>query len=409
LFTVLAVASFIFFLVSIDSVFNFNFQSNTDSVFFEIPVVHLPTRITIIVLTIIEFLVCGLSYYYAFKRKKMNISFTIIFALCWVMAFLVWQIQGEGLNFYATGFLATALALSVPLVFGSMSGVVCEHVGVVNIAIEGQLLFGAFAATICGSIAKELSGSEAVGLAVGFIAAPVSGLLLGSLFALFTVKYFVNQMIVGVLINVLSLGLTSYLYSTLMSNHRWLNQAMKLPIIRIPLLSEIPILGPVFFNQSVMVYLMFAVVILLQVFLFHSRWGLRMRACGEHPKAADTVGINVNRTRFRNVVLGSAIAGLGGGYFTIAQGLVFNENISSGKGYIALAAMIMGKWKPNTALVAACIFGFADAVQILLSVLGAPIPGQFLLMMPYLVTIFAIAGIIGKVIAPAQEGKPYIG
>jgi simple sugar transport system permease protein len=405
----MAALGLVFFLVSGDSVFNFNFQSSTDTVFFQIPVLHLPARTTILVLTIIEILISALSYYFAFQRKKMNIAFTILFALAWVMSFLVWQIQGEGLNFYATGFLATALALSVPLVFGSMCGLVCERVGVVNIAIEGQLLFGAFSATICGSIAKELTGSSEVGLIVGFIAAPVSGVLLGMLFALFTVKYFVNQMIVGVLVNVLSLGLTSYLYSTLMSNHRWLNSAMKLPVVRIPLLAEIPILGPVFFNQSIMVYIMFAVVILLQVFVFHSRWGLRMRACGEHPQAADTVGINVNRTRFRNVVLGSAIAGLGGGYFTIAQGLVFNENISSGKGYIALAAMIMGKWKPNTALVAACIFGFADAVQILLSVMGAPIPGQFLLMLPYLVTIFAIAGVIGKVIAPASEGKPYIG
>jgi len=141
--------------------------------------------------------------------------------------------------------------------------------------------------------------------------------------------------------------------------------------------------------------------------LFRSRWGLRMRACGEHPKAADTVGIKVNATRVRNTILGGAIAGLGGAFFTVANNLAFGKEMSAGRGYIALAAMILGGWKPRGAIVAALLFGFADNLQNALGVVGVPIPSQFMLMAPYLVTIFAVAGIVGKVRPPAAEGIPY--
>ena len=219
-----------------------------------------------------------------------------------------------------------------------MSGVVSEHVGVVNIAIEGDLLVGAFA----GVMAASFFNTPYAGL----IVAPIAGALLGSLLALFSVRYGVDQIIVGVVLNVLALGLTTFFYGTLMKvDPASLNtNKFSLTPIKIPGLAEIPIIGPVFFNQTILVYAMYAVVVVLTIFLYRSRWGLRLRACGEHPRAADTVGINVNRTRSRNTILGSALAGLGGAFFTIGSGLAFTDNISAGNGYIALAAMILGKW-----------------------------------------------------------------
>jgi simple sugar transport system permease protein len=178
----------------------------------------------------------------------------------------------------------------------------------------------------------------------------------------------------------------------------------KLPI---PLLSDIPILGPVIFNQNALVYVMYAIVIVFQVMLFKSRWGLRVRAVGEHPKAADTVGIKVNRTRVRNTILGGAIAGLGGAFFTVASGLAFSKEMTSGKGYIALAAMILGRWNPKGALLAALLFGFADSLRQQLGIIGSSIPSEFLAMLPYLATIFAVAGLVGRSRPPAAENIPY--
>jgi simple sugar transport system permease protein len=409
IFTVLLGLACLFVLFSTDAQARFSFIGLNETALIQIPNVNLPAQITIMVLTVAMAIVTALSYYKAIQRQKMNIAFSILFGFSWVFAFLIWQIQGKETDFYVTGLLSMTMALSAPLIFGAMCGMVCEHVGVINIAIEGQLLFGAFSAVLSGSVIKIATGNDGLALLGGVIMAPISGVLLGLLLAVFSVKYFVNQMIVGVLINVLATGLTAYFYSTIMTENLALNSAMKLPVVRIPILADIPIIGPVLFDQSVLIYIMYILVIGLQYMLFHSRWGLRMRACGEHPKAADTLGVNVNRTRFRNVLLGSAIAGLGGAYFTIAQGLVFGEGMSSGKGFIALAAMIMGGWKPLNALAVACLFGFTDAVQILLTTFGASIPSQFLLMMPYIVTVFAIAGVIGKVTPPAQEGRPYVG
>jgi simple sugar transport system permease protein len=203
---------------------------------------------------------------------------------------------------------------------------------------------------------------------------------------------------------------TNYLYSAvLVPNKEALNKPGRLATWDPPILGDIPIIGPVIFRQNVVVYVMYAIVILLQIMLFKSKWGLRLRACGEHPKAADTVGIKVNRTRVRNTILGGAIAGLGGAFFTVAQGLAFEKEMSAGKGFIALAAMILGRWNPKGALGAALLFGFATALQAALSPANTPIPGNILLMIPYLVTILAVAGLVGRVVPPAAEGQPYKG
>ena len=276
-----------------------------------------------------------------------------------------------------TSTLVSTVAISTPLIFGSLSGVVSERVGVVNIAIEGDLLVGAFAGVMAASYFQMPYA--------GVIAAPLAGAALGALLALFSVKCGVDQIIVGVVLNVLALGLTTFLYGTVMKETPGsLNtNQFSLSPIKIPGLAEIPVIGPVLFNQTILVYLMYAAVIALAFFLFRSRWGLRLRACGEHPRAADTVGINVGRTRTLNTILGSAFAGLGGAFFTIGSGLAFTDNISAGNGYIALAAMILGKWNPVGAMGAAVMFGFAQALARMLPNIEPAIPADLVSMIPY--------------------------
>lgn len=270
-----------------------------------------------------------------------------------------------------------------------------------NIAIEGQLLTGAFGAAVFASIADNAY--------VGLVAAPFFGLIIGSMLALFTVKYHVNQIIVGVVLNVFAVGLTTFFFGSLLKdNASTLNSPPRLGVIDIPILSDIPIIGPVLFRQSILVYILYVAVILLTIGLFRTRWGLRMRAVGEYPKAADTVGIDVEKTRWHNVLLGSMVAGLGGAFFTVGSVGAFGEEMTAGKGYIALAALILGRWNPVGALLAALLFGFADKLQQVLGVLETPIPNQFMLMLPYIVTIFAVAGLVGRVRGPAAAGEPYI-
>lgn len=301
-----------------------------------------------------------------------------------------------------TSTLVSTVAISTPLIFGSLSGVVSERVGVVNIAIEGDLLVGAFAGVMAASYFQMPYA--------GVIAAPLAGAALGALLALFSLKCGVDQIIVGVVLNVLALGLTTFLYGTVMKETPGtLNtNQFSLSPIKIPGLAEIPVIGPVLFNQTILVYLMYAAVIALAFFLFRSRWGLRLRACGEHPRAADTVGINVGRTRTLNTILGSAFAGLGGAFFTIGSGLAFTDNISAGNGYIALAAMILGKWNPVGAMGAAVMFGFAQALARMLPNIEPAIPADLVSMIPYVVTIVAVAGFVGKSRAPAAENVPYV-
>jgi simple sugar transport system permease protein len=361
----------------------------------------LPSKSTAIVLSLIALALAALAFWAARKRMRLGVWLPAVFGVVVLLAFLTWSAAGKSSSMPLTGLLQGSLFLSVPLVFGSLAGVLCERSGIINIAIEGQLLAGAFLAAVVAS----LSGNPYAGL----IAAPIAGALVGLLLVLFAVKYQVNQIIVGVVLNVLVVGVTSYLFSTVLTANQanW-NTPPKLPVLEIPGLSRIPVLGPVLFRQTLIVYLMFVVVVVLQVMLFRSRWGLRMRAVGEHPKAADTVGIKVNRTRLRNTVLGGAIAGLGGAFFTVAAGLAFGKEMTGGKGFIALAAMILGRWSPKGALLAALLFGFADNLQVVLGIIGTPVPSQLMLMTPYLATIFAVAGLVGRNRPPASEGIPYV-
>lgn len=318
-----------------------------------------------------------------------------------IVAFLTWTVAGRAdATMPVVRLLAGALAFAVPLIFGALSGVVCERSGIINLAIEAQMLVGAFAAVLVASIAGNAW--------IGVLAAPIAGVGIAALLALFAIKYRVNHIIVGVVLNLLALGLTSFLFQALFTGSgSKFNQAMLLPSIPIPLLSGIPILGPVFFNQSILVYMAFIAAALLQFLIFRSRWGLRTRSVGEYPRAADTVGIKVNALRWRNTLLGGALAGLGGAMFTIGFGLAFSKNMVAGNGYIALAAMILGGWNPKGAVMAAAIFGFATNLGFIMQTVGAPIPTEFLLMIPYLATILAVAGFVKAAKPPAAEGDPY--
>nr|WP_246169154.1 ABC transporter permease [Actinotalea subterranea] len=368
--------------------------------FTEIAPFAVPSQLTALLLSVVAVALAAWATWMTAQRVKVPAWLPMVFGGVVLLAFLVWVMAGNSNAMPVTVLLTSALVLAVPLVFGAMAGLLCERSGIINIAIEGQLLGGAFLAVVVGS----QTGNPYLGL----VAAPLAGALVGWVLVTFAVKYRIDQIIVGVVLNVLVIGITNYLFSTVLTqNPQALNNPPRLPTLPIPVLSSIPVIGPVLFNHSIVIYLMYVAVAVLQVMVFRSRWGLRMRSVGEHPKAADTVGINVNRTRVRNTVLGGAVAGLGGAAL-VAAGLAFTKELTSGKGYIALAAMILGRWSPKGALAASLLFGFADALRQVLNNLGSPVPSQFLAMLPYLATIFAVAGLVGRVRAPAAEGIPYV-
>ena len=375
------------------------FQLSTGADLIQIPVLDLPARRVVVVMVVAAGAITAALCARALRRAAAPVWMTLLLGLSFVVSFLTWAGAGRSSVVPLVTILSSTLALSVPLVFGGLAGVVGERSGTINIAIEGQLLGGAFLAAVVASA----SGSPWAGL----LAAPPAGILVALLLALFGLKYRVNQIVVGVVLNVLVSGLTGFLFSTVLSDSGSLNRAMRLPRLPVPGLSHVPVLGPVLFNQTILVYAMYAAVGILSLMLFRSRWGLRMRAVGEHPRAADTVGIAVMRTRVNNLVLGGALAGLGGAFFTVGSGLSFTKGISAGNGYIALAAMILGAWNPLGTLWAALLFGFATSVAQTLSVIGSPIPTNFILMIPYVVTILAVAGFVGRVRPPAAEGVPY--
>ena len=341
----------------------------------------------------------GVAISYLLFRKKKNLSLgSFLFGFGSILAFLCWAAAGKFIPF--TGLLQGAIMLSVPLIFGSMSGLLCEKSGVINIAIEGQLLFAAFVSAAVSSITQNA--------VLGLLSAPIAGALISLILAYFSIQFQVDQVILGFVINVLVLGLTNFFYTTLLIPYedKW-NMGVSFSPIKIPLLSNLPIIGPTLFNQTIIVYLMYAFVIFIQIALFKSRWGLRTRAIGELPVAADSVGIDVNRLRFKNVMFAGLVAGTGGAYFTVGAVGPFSQNMTTGAGFIALACLIFGKWTPRGAIVAALFFGFANNLQGNLSIIGVSIPSEFMLMVPYIATIIAVSGVVGRVRAPAADGIPY--
>ncbi|MCC9076911.1 ABC transporter permease [Litorilinea aerophila] len=292
------------------------------------------------------------------------------------------------------------LRASVPLILGALSGILCERSGIINIGIEGMMLAGAFAAFV----AKVATNSWPLpaSLAVGVATALLVGGLMGLLHALLSIRFRMDQIISGTVIIILAAGFSAYLFD------RSAVAEGKFGPVRIPLLADIPVLGSVLFENPPITYLALLLVVVIHVALFHTRWGLRTRAVGEHPRAADTVGINVNRYRYVNTVLGGMLAGLAGGFLVLEAVGQFQEGMTAGRGFISLAAMIFGNWNPFGALGAATLFGYTQALQNELLLAGVTqVPRQFISMLPYVVTIVAVSGFVGRVRPPAAEGKVY--
>jgi simple sugar transport system permease protein len=362
----------------------------------ELPSLVLPSRATALFLATVAAFLGAVQVARGFGDRTYIVLGTV--AGCFVIAFLVWAARGDSLNF--VGMLQSTLLRAVPITLGALAGVLCERSGVINIAIEGTMLTAAFV----GSLVASAAGSLWVGLLLGVVA----GALLGALLAVLSIRYRVDQIIAGTVINIFALGLTSYLSARIFSSYQELNNPGRFGVIEIPLLSKVPIVGPLLFSNNIFVYLMFTLIVVVHIGLFKTRWGLRVRAVGEHPKAADTVGVNVLRVRYRNVILGGMAAGLAGAYFTLGSVGRFDENMTAGRGFIALAALIFGRWSPAGAFGAALVFGFADSLQNKLAILRVPIASEFLLMAPYLVTILVVAGVVGRARPPAADGQPYV-
>jgi ABC-type uncharacterized transport system permease subunit len=384
--------------------FEATFQLAPSDAAIAVPDLSIPARATGVFLGLVIIALGAWEVWRGFSRhaRRWVLSAT---ALCFIIAFLCWSATGgdQGSKLDLLGLLQQSIFLATPLILGAMGGVLCERSGVINVAIEGQMLAGAWAGAMFATIFHNKG--------LGILAAVVAGGVMGLLLAVFAIRYLVNQVVLGVVLNVLALGLTGFVYDSLMQKSQdTLNNPGFFDPIKIPVLGDIPIVGPLLFNANIIVYLTYAVIIVVDVALFRTKWGLRTRAVGEHPQAADTLGINVNATRYRNVLYGGMVAGLAGAFLTIGAVGAFSKNISSGKGFIALAAVIFGRWSPRGALAAALLFGFADALQVVLSFTRTPvtIPSSFLAMLPYLATLFAVAGLVGRVKAPAADGEPYV-
>jgi simple sugar transport system permease protein len=360
--------------------------------------ISIPGRLGAIVFGLIA-LGAGLALMFNQRRFGLWVGVSlgafIISSLCWQVS------QAANGDTIPLGSLAQLTVLAaLPLIFGSMGGVLCERTGVVNVAIEGQLLTGAFT----GAFVSSITGSFWAGL----IAASLGGVLISALLAIFAIRYVVDQVVIGIVLNTFAAGITAFLYEQVMrQNTAHYNSPKKLPEWDIPLLSKIPIIGPALFQGTILTYLAMVFVAVITIALYRTRWGLRTRAVGEHPKAADTLGVRVLGLRYTNVLLAGAVAGLGGSYFSMMSATSFTKNMTNGAGFIALAAMIFGRWQPIGALLASLFFGFAGALANTLGSIGTPIPSELLGTLPYIATIFAVAGLVGRVRAPAADGKPY--
>lgn len=362
----------------------------------------LPSRTTVIVMALIV-LACAAWVFFGIPRRLFKLA-SAIAVVAIVFALVSWSVSEPGMVFRVESILAGAVFLSLPFIFGALSGVVCERSGVINIGIEGQFLMGAFT----GVLVANITGS----VYAGMVGAMVAGALSTMLLAVMATKYQVNQVVVGVILNLLALGFTSFMYDQLKKAEGY-NSAYGVPSnaldgIGLGFLADVPVIGPILFAQNIFVYISLILVFVVWFLLFRTRWGLRTRSVGEHPAAADSMGVAVNRLRFWNVTAAGLLSGFGGAFFTLANSLAFTKNMTAGLGFVALAVMIVGRWNPLGALAGALIFGFATQMAEYLDAAGnSAVPGPFLQMLPYAATLVVVAGLIGKAKAPAADGAPY--
>ena len=334
--------------------------------------------------------------------KGLRTAAGVIAGLSILAGFVVWAAASSTVPFVLTSQLNLTLAYSTPLLFGVLAGVLSERAGVVNIAIEGQFLAAAFAASVMFSITQSFLAS--------LMAAAVAGLLMGAVLALFTLKYLVDHVIVGVVVNLLATGLTGFIFQQLVARDpKTFGAVSPMPVFAVPALSDIPFIGPILFTQRPLTFMALLAVPLVWLLLYRTKWGLRVRAVGEHPQAADTVGIKVISIKTQAVLLGGTFAGLGGAYFTVGfVGAFQDNNITAGNGFIALAAVIMGRWHPVWGAGTALFFGFTRALAQSIKLMSLPIPSEFIEMLPYVATIIAVAGLVGRVRPPAADGVHFV-
>jgi simple sugar transport system permease protein len=396
------IIAIVYFVLALITLFVFGFGSDGSATFglsrptdaIELPDLTISASgLSFVVTAILAFL--GARQWMRGFGSKTNLVLALGMGI-FAFSFLAWAASGT--SFSLVGMLQEAIKRAVPITFGAMSGVLCERTGIINIGIEGMLLGGAFTGAVVGST---------LGAVAGMVGAALVGLVLAALLAVLTVRYRVDQIIAGVVINILVLGLTSFYTSQILVENPQLNDAPIMRAWEIPLLADLPFVGPILFAQNIFVYAMYLLVGVTAFALFRTKWGLRTRAVGEKPRAADTVGINVFRMKYLNVLIGGLVAGFGGAYFTIGSVGRFDENMTAGRGFIGLAAMIFGRWHPVGALSAALVFGFADSLQVKLGILDTGIPSEFLAMAPYLVTIVVVAGLVGRS-RPPSDYKAYV-
>ena len=305
----------------------------------------------------------------------------------------------DGTTANLTVFFSSSLSFAIPVGIGALAGIVAERSGFLNIAVEGKLLFGAMVASIASSVTGVL------------IAGPIAGALIGAAVSLFLgwlgIRYRVDQIIAGTVINIGAVGVTSFAYLRILQPYSEFNRPTGIESLQIPILSGIPVLGPILFSLSPYFYIAVGLVIFFTYMIYRTRWGLRLRAAGEQPSAAGTVGVDVVKLRYRAMLIAGLLAGFAGSYIALSGTGGFGMNASAGKGFIALAAVIFGAWNPVYAFGAALVFGMTNAAADLLGGLGVSLPPQIILSIPWVVTIVVVAGLIGRVRAPASAGRPY--
>ncbi len=375
------------------STFGLTPQGDTNVI--PIPDLVLPAQTAIYALALVAFFLGAWQLARGIRSTNLLVG---LVAFCFVAAFLIWAAKGRSMDL--VGMMNTSLVRATPIALAALCGVISERAAVVNIGIEGILLLSAMTSVMVASLTRNLY--------VGLLAGMLTGMFVAALHAVLVIQFKVDQIISGVAVNIIGAGASSFISNRYLQTSNTLNNSGIFPNLAVPVLVKIPILGPVLFENNIVVYIMLFLVAFIFVLLFYTRWGLRTRAVGEHPKAADTLGINVYMVRYVNVILGGLIAGIGGAYFTIGSVGRFDKLMTAGKGFIGLAAMIFGNWNPIGALGSSLIFGFADSLQIKMQILSIPIPTEFLQMAPYIVTIVVLAGLVGRVHTPAADGTPYV-
>jgi ABC-type uncharacterized transport system permease subunit len=329
--------------------------------------------------------------------RRLNMVLAGSFALI-VLAALIGAAANKSIDL--VGMIKDSVRLATPITLGMLAGVMCERCAVINIAIEGMML----TAAAIGYTASLYSQNMWVGLLV----AVLSGGAMAALHAVLSIRFMVDQIISGTVINILAVGVTGYIRAAFLIDNPFGAPGLFPYVFQKTPLWDLPILGPILFQYQPMVYAAMILVPTVWFVLFRTPWGLRTRSVGEHPRAADTLGINVFRIRYVNVILAGCIAGLGGAWFSLETVGHFDDMMTNGRGFIALAAMIVGNWNPIGGAAAALLFGFADALNFKFQILEVAVPYQFIGMLPYVLTMVAVAGVIGKTTPPAADGQPYV-